>query len=147
MSNRIEITPPSWHKELTFEEFKHLNSNKKLNENQLINLYNQYLAKYLTELTEQKINFKLSLQNQLQTEVKKMKHLRMFDDYIQISSPGSIPATSAGAASFTYSCNAGIGCYAVGVYLGEDGNTSLDTPIDEGVPRFTVGPFTHDADK
>ena len=64
----------------------------------------------------------------------------MFDDAYISASPGSIPATSAGAASFTYNCTPGIGCYSIGVYLGEDGDQmSVDNPIDEGAPRFTVG--------
>ena len=48
MNKKINIKPPIWPKELTFEEFRKLNPH--LNENKLIPLYNQYLNKFLTEL-------------------------------------------------------------------------------------------------
>ena len=141
MSKKFNIKPPIWPKELNFEEFKNLNSH--INESQIVSLYNQYLHKYLTELAERKIHFKQSIHKQLQLEVKKFQNLSMFDNYNLTASPGSVPATAAGAASFTYNCpdgRPGIGCYTVGVYLSEDRTQrSLDTPIDEGFPRFTVG--------
>ena len=45
MSKKFNIKPPIWPKELTFEEFKNLNSH--INESQIVSLYNQYLHKYL----------------------------------------------------------------------------------------------------
>ena len=39
MSKKFNIKPPVWPRELTFEEFKKLNP--QINENQIINLYNQ----------------------------------------------------------------------------------------------------------
>ena len=64
MNKKINIKPPIWPKELTFEEFKKLNP--LLNENELIPLYNQYLNKFLTELAERKVHFKQSLNKNLQ---------------------------------------------------------------------------------
>ena len=67
MSKIINIKPPIWPKELTFEDFKKLNP--LINENQIINLYNQYLNKFLTELAELKIHYKQSLNKNLQLEL------------------------------------------------------------------------------
>ena len=69
MSKKFTIKPPIWPKELTFEEFKKLNP--LINENQMIHLYNQYLAKFLNELSQQKIHFKQSLNKNLQLEINK----------------------------------------------------------------------------
>lgn len=71
MSKRIDIKPPNWSKELSFEEFKKLNP--LINENQIIHLYNQYLAKFLTELRQQKVHFKQSLNKNLQLEINKFQ--------------------------------------------------------------------------
>ena len=56
MSKKFDIKPPNWPRELTFEEFK--KHNPLINENQIVNLYNQYLAKFLNELRQQKLHFK-----------------------------------------------------------------------------------------
>jgi len=69
MSKKFNINPPNWPKEYTFEEFKKLNP--LINENQMIHLYNQYLAKFLNELSQQKIHFKQSLNKNLQLEINK----------------------------------------------------------------------------
>ena len=71
MNKKINIKPPIWPKELTFEEFKKLNP--LLNENELIPLYNQYLNKFLTELAERKVHFKQSLNKNLQLEINKFQ--------------------------------------------------------------------------
>ena len=71
MSKRIDIKPPNWSKELTFREFKKLNP--LINENQIIHLYNQYLAKFLNELRQQKVHFKQSLNKNLQLEINKFQ--------------------------------------------------------------------------
>mgnify|MGYP003650312142 CR=1 FL=1 len=71
MSKRIDIKPPNWSKELSFEEFKKLNP--LINENQIIHLYNQYLTKFLTELRQQKVHFKQSLNKNLQLEINKFQ--------------------------------------------------------------------------
>ena len=71
MSKRINIKPPNWSKELTFEEFNNLNP--LIKENQRINLYNQYLAKFLNELAQQKLHFKQSLNDNLQLEINKFQ--------------------------------------------------------------------------
>ena len=69
MSKRFDIKPPMWPREYSFREFAELNPHI-INENQLINLYNQYLNKYLTDLGEKKIHFKQSKINHLLTELK-----------------------------------------------------------------------------
>ena len=71
MSKRIDIKPPNWSKELSFEEFKKLNP--LINENKIIHLYNQYLAKFLNELRQQKVHFKQSLNKNLQLEINKFQ--------------------------------------------------------------------------
>ena len=71
MNKKINIKPPIWPKELTFEEFRKLNP--LLNENELIPLYNQYLNKFLTELAERKVHFKQSLNKNLQLEINKFQ--------------------------------------------------------------------------
>ena len=71
MGKRIDIKPPNWTKELTFEEFKKLNP--LINENQIVHLYNQYLAKFLNELRQQKIHYKQSLNKNLQLEINKFQ--------------------------------------------------------------------------
>lgn len=83
MSKRINIKPPIWPKELTFKEFKKLNP--LINENQIINLYNQYLNKFLTELAEIKIHYKQSLNKNLQLELKnfQQKQNQILSNYIQ----------------------------------------------------------------
>jgi len=83
MSKRINIKPPIWPKELTFKEFKKLNP--LINENQIINLYNQYLNKFLTELAELKIHYKQSLNKNLQLELKnfQQKQNQILSNYIQ----------------------------------------------------------------
>ena len=134
MSKKINIKPPIWPKELTFEEFRKLNPH--LNENKLIPLYNQYLNKFLTELAELKLHYKQSLNKQLQLEIKNI-NLNIFDDISSTQATAGVGA----AASFRYKCHPGIGCYTVGVYASEDqpGTWSTYDPIDEGTPRFTVG--------
>ena len=128
MSKKFNIKPPIWPKELTFEEFKRLNPH--INENQLIPLYNQYLNKYLTELTQKKIHFKQSKNHQLQVEIKKFSNLNMFDTYDDIS-------IKAGGGGFQYE-GYGIGFYAVGTYLYSN-LVHTPVPADGGFPRFTVG--------
>ena len=140
MSKKINIKPPIWPKELTFEEFRKLNPH--LNENKLIPLYNQYLNKFLTELAELKLHYKQSLNKQLQLEIKNV-NLNIFDDIAATATAG------VGAASgFAYKCEPRIGCYTIGVYCSEEaignhmsssGTWSEYNPIDEGTPRFTVG--------
>jgi hypothetical protein len=131
MSKKFDIKPPVWPKELTFQEFKQLNP--QINENQLIPLYNQYLGKFLEELRQQKVHYKVSANKQLVTEFKNFTDSDLFDEYD--SYIGSPPG--GGGGGYSYICT-GIGCYAVGVYLDHD----LDhhaLPVDEGYPRFTVG--------
>ena len=84
MSKRFNIKPPTWPKELTFQEFVKLNPHI-INENQLITLYNQYLNKYLSELGEKKIHFKQSKINQLLTELKDLQ----FNQIMSIATPGA----------------------------------------------------------
>ena len=83
MSKKFNIKPPIWPKEYTFQEFVKLNPHI-INENQLIQLYNQYLNKYLTELGEKKIHFKQSKVTQLLMELQDLK----FDDIMSIDTPG-----------------------------------------------------------
>ena len=78
MSKKFNIKPPNWPKEYTFTEFSKLNPHV-INENQLIELYNQYLNKYLTELGEKKIHFKQSKIQQLLTELKESQLHEVID--------------------------------------------------------------------
>ena len=124
MNTKIQIKPPVWPRELTFQEFKKLNP--QINENQLIHLYNQYLGKFLEELRQQKTHFKQSLNKQLVVE------LESFSKNLQSSTIDS----TAGAGGLNYKSR-GIGSMAVGVYL--DVNLQHSSlPVDEGYPRFTV---------
>jgi hypothetical protein len=131
MSKKFDIKPPTWSKELTFEEFQKLNP--LINENQIINLYNQYLSKFLNELRQQKLHFKQSKNTQLVSEIQDFKTLKTFDDLN--SRPSA--AGAGGAGGFSYTC-LGIGCYIVGAYSHRSLTTS-PVPVDEGYPRFTVG--------
>ena len=79
MSKKFDIKPPVWPKELTFQEFKQLNP--QINENQLIPLYNQYLGKFLEELRQQKVHYKVSANKQLVTEFKNFTDSDLFDEY------------------------------------------------------------------
>jgi len=131
MSKKFDIKPPIWPKELTFEEFKRFNP--LIKEGQLINLYNQYLNKFLTELAELKIHFKQSLNKQLVSEFQnliKESSFQNITNYFDIN-------TSAGGGTFSYAAT-GIGNYAVGTYLSKQGKHS-PTPVNGGFPRFTVG--------
>ena len=127
MSKKFNIKPPIWPKELTFQEFKHLNP--LINENQLIPLYNQYLNKFLTEIAELKIHYK-----QLVIELAKVKNENSFKTFMFSQEFGA-------GAGFSYK-GTGIGSYSVGTYLSSIATGlqhSLTHPIDEGYPRFTVG--------
>ena len=83
MSKKFNIKPPTWPKEYTFAEFAKLNPHI-INENQLIELYNQYLNKYLVELGQQKIHFKQSKITQLLTELKESQ----LHEVIDANAPG-----------------------------------------------------------
>jgi len=72
MAVNIQIKPPKWPRELTFEEFKKQNPHIK-NENQLIRFYNEYHTKFLEELFRQKLHFKESHKNNLQTNLNELK--------------------------------------------------------------------------
>ena len=136
MSKKFNIKPPVWPRELTFEEFKKLNP--QINENQIVNLYNQYLAKFLNELKQKKIHFKQSKNTQLVSEIRKFRNLNIFDDFVSTHGPGMPPGPAQGGA-FNYICF-GIGCYTVGTYgYSHDNSKQSATPADEGYPRFTVG--------
>tara|TARA_R110001583_G_scaffold190869_3_gene355459 strand:- start:1136 stop:1567 length:432 start_codon:yes stop_codon:yes gene_type:complete len=130
MSKKFDIKPPIWPKELTFEEFKRFNP--LINEGQLIPLYNQYLNKFLTELSELKIHFKQSLNKQLVSE---------FQNLIKESSFSTISDTFTtgvgGAGGFSYG-GFGIGFMAVGTHLDSKLNHS-SFPKNGGFYRFTVG--------
>ena len=63
----MKINNPNWSKEYTLAEFAKLNPHI-INENQLIQLYNQYLNKYLQEQHQQQIHFKQSKFTQLINE-------------------------------------------------------------------------------
>ena len=98
MSGKFTIKPPTWPRELTFVEFSRLNPHIR-NENQLIQLYNQYLNKYLEELRQKKVHFKQSLNNYLLNELINNNFNNTLDDFqdsydgdasINVSSPGSI---------------------------------------------------------
>ena len=128
MSKKFDIKPPIWPKELTFQEFKHLNP--LINENQLIPLYNQYLNKFLTEIAELKIHYKQSLNKQLVIELAKLKNDNSFKTF-------NFSEEIAAGGGFHY-ISTGIGSYAVGTYLSSN-YQHFPTPIDEGYPRFTVG--------
>ena len=80
MSGKFTIKPPIWPKELTFAEFAKLNFHIR-NENQLIQLYNQYLNKYLEELRQKKVHFKQSLNNHLLNELRNNKFNDTLDDF------------------------------------------------------------------
>jgi len=80
MSRKFTIKPPNWPRELTFVEFSRLNPHIK-NENQLIQLYNQYLNKYLEELRQKKVHFKQSLNNHLLNELRNNKFNDTLDDF------------------------------------------------------------------
>ena len=74
----LKINKPNWPKEYTFAEFKKQNPHI-INENQLIQLYNQYLSKYLEELSQKKIHFKQSKYTQLLNEFKESQLLEVID--------------------------------------------------------------------
>ena len=134
MSKKFDIKPPIWPRELTFEEFKKLNP--QINENQIINLYNQYLAKFLNELRQQKLHFKQSKNTQLVSEILKFKNQNIFEYFEDELSSGPGPGQGSG---FNYLCF-GIGCYTVGAYgHGKSNEKHSPVPVDEGYPRFTVG--------
>ena len=137
MSKKFDIKPPIWPRELTFEEFK--KHNPLINENQIVNLYNQYLAKFLNELRQQKLHFKHSKNTQLVSEIQKFRNLNIFDDFSSTHGPGMPPGPAQGG-GFDYACY-GIGCYTVGAYghVGPPRGKSSPVPIDSGYPRFTVG--------
>ena len=128
MSKKINIKPPIWPKELTFQEFKHLNP--LINENQLIPLYNQYLNKFLTEIAELKIHYKQSLNKQLVIELAKLKNDNSFKTF-------NFSEEIAAGGGFHY-ISTGIGSYAVGTYLSLT-HQHFPIPVDAGYPRFTVG--------
>tara|TARA_B110000902_G_scaffold197806_1_gene224440 strand:+ start:156 stop:623 length:468 start_codon:yes stop_codon:yes gene_type:complete len=128
MSKKFDIKPPIWPKELTFQEFKHLNP--LINENQLIPLYNQYLNKFLTEIAELKIHYKQSLNKQLVIELAKLKNDNSFKTF-------NFSEEIAAGGGFHY-ISTGIGSYAVGTYLSST-YQHFPLPVDEGHPRFTVG--------
>ena len=148
MSKKFDIKPPIWPKELTFEEFKKLNP--LINENQIVNIYNQYLAKFLNELRQQKLHFKQSKNTQLVSEIQKFRNLNIFDDFASTHGPGMPPGPAQGG-GFDYLCY-GIGCYTVGAYgYHKDNEYHSPVPVDGGYPRFTVGrpvfnylPYTED---
>ena len=79
MSGKFTIKPPIWPKEYTFTEFARLNPHIR-NENQLIQLYNQYLSKYLEELRQKKVHFKQSLNNHLLNELINNNFNNTLDD-------------------------------------------------------------------
>ena len=141
MSKKFNIKPPVWPRELTFEEFKRLNP--QINENQIVNLYNQYLAKFLNELRQKKIHFKQSKNTQLVSEIRKFRNLNIFDDFASTHGPGMPPGPAQGG-GWNYQCF-GIGCFTVGTYGYYIENSKQSaTPVDEGYPRFTVGrPVVH----
>lgn len=80
MSGKFTIKPPIWPRELTFAEFSRLNFHIQ-NENQLIQLYNQYLNKYLEELRQKKIHFKQSVNNHLLNELINNNFNDTLDDF------------------------------------------------------------------
>tara|TARA_R110000851_G_scaffold332823_1_gene510079 strand:- start:2384 stop:2935 length:552 start_codon:yes stop_codon:yes gene_type:complete len=136
MSKKFDIKPPTWPRELTFEEFK--KHNPLINENQVVNLYNQYLAKFLNELRQQKLHFKQSKNTQLVSEIQKFRNLNIFDDFSSTHGPGMPPGPGQGG-GFNYICF-GIGCYTVGTYgYHNDNSYQSPVPVDSGFPRFTVG--------
>ena len=136
MSKKFDIKPPVWPRELTFEEFKKLNP--QINEGQVVNLYNQYLAKFLNELRQQKLHFKQSKNTQLVSEIQKFRNLNIFDDFASTHGPGMPPGPAQGG-GFNYNCF-GIGCYTVGAYgYHKDNKYHSPIPVDDGYPRFTVG--------
>lgn len=63
----MKVNNPNWPKEYTLAEFAKLNPHI-INENQLIQLYNQYLNKYLQEQQQQQIHFQQSKFTQLINE-------------------------------------------------------------------------------
>ena len=65
----MKINNPNWSKEYILAEFVKLNPHI-INENQLIQLYNQYLNKYLQEQHQQQIHFKQSKFTQLINEAE-----------------------------------------------------------------------------
>ena len=80
MSGKFTIKPPTWPRELTFVEFSRLNPHIE-NDTQLIELYNQYLHKYLEELRQKKIHFKYSLNNHLLNELNNNNFDNTLDDF------------------------------------------------------------------
>jgi len=80
MNGKFTIKPPNWPRELTFSEFSRLNPHIR-NENQLIQLYNQYLNKYLEELSQKKIHFKQSLNNHLLNELRNNNFNDILNDF------------------------------------------------------------------
>ena len=150
MSKKFDIKPPVWPRELTFEEFKKLNP--QINEDKVVNLYNQYLAKFLNELRQQKLHFKQSKNTQLVSEIQKFRNLNIFDDFASTHGPGAPPGPGQGG-GFNYICF-GIGCYTVGTYGSDADGVSRQSaaPTDNCYPRFTVGrpvkdylPYVEDA--
>jgi len=137
MSKKFDIKPPIWPRELTFEEFK--KHNPLINENQVVSLYNQYLAKFLNELRQQKLHFKQSKNTQLVSEIQKFRNLNIFDDYASTHGPGGFVGAPGQGGGWNYLCF-GIGCYTVGAYgYHKDNKAHSPEPRDEGYPRFTVG--------
>ena len=137
MSKKFDIKPPTWPRELTFQEFK--NQNPLINENQVVNLYNQYLAKFLNELRQQKLHFKQSKNTQLVSEIQKFRNLNIFDDYKSTHGPGGFVGAPGQGGGFNYTC-LGIGCYTVGTYgYHLENSNQSPVPVDGGYPRFTVG--------
>ena len=134
MSKKFDIKPPIWPKEYTFTEFAKLNPHI-INENQLINLYNQYLNKYLTELGEKKIHFKQSKINQLITE---LKQLQQTSD-VTIATPGGGGWPNNYSAFFTGDTTGNTSTYPLAVGDEEHITTEFD-PIDFGIHNngFTV---------
>jgi|TARA_B100000287_G_scaffold22875_1_gene22428 hypothetical protein len=138
MIKKFDIKPPIWPKELTFEEFKKLNPH--INENQVVNLYNQYLAKYLNELRLQKIHFLQSKQTQLVSEINSFQD-KMFNNINQ-----TLDGVAGSYGGGGFDTKNGIGNYAIGTYL--YGNNlpprhpdlkHVAYAVDGGYDRFTVG--------
>ena len=129
MAINIQIKPPKWPRELTFEEFKKLNPHVK-NENQLIKFYNQYHTKFLEELFKQKLHFKESHKKNLQTNLNELK--RTVPELIN-KLIGDNDGVGGG-----FMIRKGIGFYSIGVHLTEHKEHS-HVPVDEGFLRFTVG--------
>ena len=84
----MKINPPNWPKEYTLAEFAELNPHI-INENQLIQLYNQYLNKYLQERYQQQLHFKQSKFTQLISEFQNCQIIECANQALSTMGGGS----------------------------------------------------------